>query len=151
MPDSISAKKSDKGSEVHAIWIRTNAYGIAAMTAKDTLAKNLNTLMAQQRPGLSTITGLEEATSRHGCRVGKSTIDRMRHAATPVNLDYIEAIAAVFGFDPWQLLVPDLDPNNPPMLTSAATVVREILRNHQHTSTAVAADSQQAGWVKPKP
>ena len=41
---------------------------------------------------------------------------------TTLNLDYIDAIARVFGLDAWQLLTPNLMPKNPPVLRSVGEV-----------------------------
>ena len=55
-----------------------------------------------------------EWAAAHG--IDKKPIQRAlagQHAAT---IDTIEAIAKAAGILPWQLLVPDLDPSNPPVV-----------------------------------
>lgn len=84
---------------------------------REVLARNLRALMAAS-PTLKTLEAMEEATAKRGGRVGKSTIDRVRQGTTPLNLDHLETIAKVFGLTPWQLLVPDLRPENPQILRS---------------------------------
>lgn len=91
------------------------------MTARETLAENLRNLMAYHHT-YTTTPAIERATADAGCKVGKSTIDRALKGQTTLNLDYIEAIANVFGLDPWQLLAPGLSPKNPPVLKSIGEV-----------------------------
>lgn len=50
--------------------------------------------------------------------VGEATIERMIKGKADVRLDSIEAVARGFGLQAWQLLVPDLDPRNPPVYLS---------------------------------
>lgn len=97
--------------------IEPPAYGIASMSARDVLGANIKVLMDASTDFRST-TALEKATFHKGCKVGKSTIDMAIKGETTLNLDYIEVIAKVFSLDPWQLLTPGLQPNNPPVLRS---------------------------------
>lgn len=84
---------------------------------KEVLAQNLNALMAASED-LGTTMAVEQATAKRSCRIGKSTVHRIRKAETPVNLEYVEVLAKVFGVAPWQLLIPGLDPKNPQVLRS---------------------------------
>lgn len=106
---------------------RPNRYGISDMGVRDTFAENLRTLISMEGP-LSSTLAIERATEAIGCKVGKSTIDRATRSETPINIDYVEAIAAVFGFDAWQMLVPGLQPKNPPILKSVGATEDEIYR-----------------------
>lgn len=99
----------------------TTSYGIAAMSARETLAENLRSLMAAHHL-YKTTTALEKATEDLGLKVGKSTIDRALKCQTTLNLDYIDAIARVYGLDAWQLLTPNMTPKNPPVLRTVGEV-----------------------------
>jgi transcriptional regulator with XRE-family HTH domain len=46
----------------------------------------------------------------------KSTVERIRSGAVACQIDTLASIAKAFDVEPWQLLVPGLDPANPPML-----------------------------------
>ena len=92
-------------------------YGVAAMTARETLATNLRALMDSHHT-YKTTTAIEQATKDNGLTVGKSTVDRALKCQTKLNLDYIEAIAAIYGLDAWQIMTPGLRPKNPPVLRS---------------------------------
>lgn len=102
-------------------------YGIASMSARDVLGSNIKALMDASNEYRSTV-ALERATHHKGCKVGKSTIDRALKGETPLNLDYIEAIAKVFGLDPWQLLAPGMQPKNPPVLRSVGEVEDQMYK-----------------------
>jgi hypothetical protein len=90
------------------------------------VAENLRALMAAH-PDLDT---LEKVTARGGGSNG--TLDRMRRGASSCRLDAIADVARVFCIEPWQLLVPRLDPHNLPHLdmdTNHAQELRAELEN----------------------
>jgi hypothetical protein len=63
--------------------------------------------------------------------VGVGTIGRINDAQTSVGIDVIEAIARVWGLEPWHLLIPNLDPGNPPVAQLTATEVQLYERLRQ--------------------
>lgn len=74
------------------------------------LAANVTILMAAHADELGSNPKLGKRT-----KLGPSAISRLRsgHNAT---LKTLEALAEAFELSPWQLLVPILDPKNPPAL-----------------------------------
>lgn len=102
-------------------------FGIAAMPARETLAENLRALMDSHHTYRTTV-ALEKATESVGIKVGKSTIDRALKCQTTLNLDYIEAIAQVYGLDPWQLMTPGLRPKSPPVLRSVGEAEDQLYK-----------------------
>ena len=44
------------------------------------------------------------------------TLDRIRRMESGCSIDELDKLAKVFELESWQLLVPDLDPTNPPLL-----------------------------------
>jgi hypothetical protein len=91
---------------------------------KDLLAANLKTLM-REREDLNT---LPKITARGGPPNG--VLDRIRRADSACRIDTLAQLARVFGLEPWQLLVADLDPKNPPsieMTSAQASAVRQHL------------------------
>lgn len=76
------------------------------MGARQHLAANLKRLMDAPDSRYPTAKSVEDATARLDKKIGRSTVQRIREAATPVNLDYVEALGLVFGLEPWQLLAP---------------------------------------------
>ena len=94
-------------------------YTMASPPARDVLADNLCALM-KANPQYGKLLLLEQATATRGGgkRIGKTTLANILNRSTPVNLDYVEILAKVFGLAPWQMLVPGLRPNNPQILKS---------------------------------
>jgi DNA-binding Xre family transcriptional regulator len=80
------------------------------VSLQETLGKNLAALM-RRTPALS-------SPKKLAARIGtsKSTVERIREGAVACQLDTLQAIAKAFELQPWQLLVPGLDPSNAPML-----------------------------------
>lgn len=119
------------------LMFKPSEYGIATMSSREIVAKNLRSLMdANERYG-STI-ALEKATAALGCKVGKSSIDRALKCKTPLNLDYIEAIAKVFGLDGWQLLTPGLRPLSPPVLRSVGEAEDQLYKKMSDLAKQIA-------------
>lgn len=80
----------------------------AMANVRKTLAANLNALMAYHAEELGT-----SAKLRDRAKVGGSTVDGARRGTSATSIDSVAAIAGVFGLQPYQLLIPGLDPRNP--------------------------------------
>lgn len=52
--------------------------------------------------------------------VSAATVQRIRAGTHGAGIDILEKIARVFGIQPWQLLVPNLDPASLPALLASA-------------------------------
>lgn len=104
---------------------RPPTYGFATTSCRQTLATNLKALMAANE-NLSTVLQVEHATQTSGLKIGKSTVGRLLNCQTPVNLDFLEVLARVFHLDPWQLVVPGLDPKSPPTLRSISAAEEQL-------------------------
>ena len=101
-----------------------SAHGIAqddgseydpAMDSWDALRRNLTALMDACTDGLrSGPTGVLQLESVTG--IGKSTLYRILdpREKNPTQLDTLEKIARAYELQAWQLLVPRLDPLDPP-------------------------------------
>lgn len=106
---------STKGDERE----RKQEASTASATAK-VLGKNLQTLMASQadlcsNPKLAKRTGL-----------GTGTISRLRNGDVDANLDTLERLATAFHVQPWQLLVPNIEPASLPVLQSVNEQERRL-------------------------
>lgn len=77
---------------------------------RGTLARNLETVM-QKVPAL----GSQPKIAVKG-KLGQSSVGRVLRAEVAVNLDNLEGLAKAANLKPWQLLVPELDPMNPPRI-----------------------------------
>lgn len=79
------------------------------------LAANLGALMAAH-PELRTQAAVAAATRKAGLKIDQKTVSRILKADHAVQIDTLQAIAAAFGIEPYQLLVPGLNPTNPQVL-----------------------------------
>lgn len=73
------------------------------------LADNLNLLFEQR--GITSA-----ATAESALKVPKSTIDRAWHQRSMARVDTVADLAVALKLEPWQLLVPGLNPARPPKL-----------------------------------
>jgi len=84
------------------------------------LAANLAALMAHasdhKDARLSNQVGLESASG-----VSNSTISRYLRQEVAAKIDDVQRLAVAYGLQGWQLLFPNLDPANPPVVPYTAT------------------------------
>lgn len=84
--------------------------------SRSILATNLRALMDHAKdhrhPDLGTLLGIERAT---GEVVKRATLRGILAGTVNVQLETIEAVAAAFEIQAWTLLIPHLDPSNPPV------------------------------------
>lgn len=77
-------------------------------TNKDILSENLKRLMDSHK---HTQGDLHRLT-----KVSQSTIGRIINKQVDATIGTMEVIASKYGLQSWQLLVPELNPSNPPVL-----------------------------------
>jgi transcriptional regulator with XRE-family HTH domain len=82
------------------------------------LAKNLKALLAHG--------GINQSQLAGKAGISHTTIGRVLKGSHAPDLDTLSAIASVFSLTPWQMLVPHLDPSNPPVLQAATAQEREL-------------------------
>lgn len=88
------------------------------------LATNIKELM-KANESLGTQDALGKASG-----IDQRTVGRIINGTNSPRLKQVEAIAGAFGLLPWQLLIPALDPKNPPVceLTRVEKELYEKLR-----------------------
>lgn len=136
----------------------------SAVDIRAILSANLSALMDyardHQHPDLSTLKGIERATNGQATR---TTLRGMRDGTRYVQLDTLEAVATAFDIQPWALLLPDLDPANPPIkpvskteaqlyqrMSKVARDYEQLLREQrvkERTPGAPRADRDSSGKV----
>lgn len=79
------------------------------------LSRNVRALM-DMRPDLDTIRKVVKAS---GTRLSNGKVGRITTASHATDIDTLQALADVFGVQPWQLLVRDLNPHALPRLVDA--------------------------------
>jgi hypothetical protein len=98
-------------------------------TVEQILAKNLKALMeANARRGLGTQMAVAEATRHKGAAIDQTTVSRILRAEVKVQLDTLEAIARAFEVEPYQLLIPGLNPKNPQILRSLSPTEERLYK-----------------------
>ena len=60
--------------------------------------------------------------------VGPGTVSRLKKCETYLQLNTVDALAAVFDLAAWQLLVPGLEPANPPVIALASPAERKLYK-----------------------
>jgi len=80
------------------------------MDIKSVVAGNLNRLKDEYK-----LTNLKMAKR---CGVGEGTIARACNKQSAIGIDNLQAIASAFHLQAWMLLVPDLDPRNPYIISN---------------------------------
>lgn len=78
------------------------------------LAQNLTALMAGK------IDKESQSALKRRSGVAQATIGRILRKEVNYRIETVAALARAFNLEPWQLLVPDLDPGNLPVLRAAS-------------------------------
>lgn len=84
------------------------------------LSANLCRLMDDAEPPI-TQTAVSKVSG-----IPQRTISRIKRGEVSATLNNVEGLAKALGLLSWQLLVPDLDPHNPPLLRSATKEEKEL-------------------------
>ena len=74
------------------------------------------------------------------CGVGIATVQRIQAQKTSVGLAILDKIADRHGLSAWQLLVPGLDPDNPPTLQPVSQKERELYEKIMTAARQIAAE-----------
>jgi hypothetical protein len=82
---------------------------MAKTPSKELLWENLKTLMLHHWQEINLNRLAREA------KIGAASAMRIKESRTSVGLDIVDSVAGVFGLRAWQLLLPDLDPQNVPV------------------------------------
>lgn len=75
------------------------------------LAENLNRLMDSRPPRPSQ----KAIAQRAG--LDQKTVSRILNMSVATSVSAVQGLAAIWELEPWQLLFPDLDPKNPPVVS----------------------------------
>lgn len=107
------------------------------MKAKIILAANLSRAMKLGGAKTRSQLGLKTASG-----VAQATIGRILRAETDATIDTVQALARTLDLEAWHLLVPDLDPKNPPTMKKMtldsedlAVEVAKVLKRYAKTSS----------------
>lgn len=99
------------------------------MNTKKVLADNLKALMH-----FHGITSQNELGRQS--KIDQTTIGRMLNQKNAAQIDKVAAVARVFDLSAWQMLVPDLDPANPPVAQITA-IERDLYERLRAAAEAI--------------
>jgi transcriptional regulator with XRE-family HTH domain len=115
----------------------------SAVSTLAVLSANLKALMAASQDLNS-----QSALGRR-CKIDQRTVGRivlMQHSPT---LRQLDKLAKAFQLSPWQLLVPNLAPTNPPMLAVESESLKAMLHNITTTKVAIEGYLRDEGNTRP--
>ena len=78
--------------------------------------------------------GSQSAASRR-LKLNQRTLGRYMNGESPPNLSLLEYVATGYNLQPWQLLLPGLDPSNPPHLYKQTDQERDLYQRLKSTLT----------------
>lgn len=99
---------------------------------RKTVAENLQRLMDEHVELRS-----QSALARRS-KVPQRTIGRIVNQEVTASLDVLEALSKPFDLQPWQLLVPSIDPKNPPVLRFASAAEEALYKRIVAAATELA-------------
>lgn len=106
-----------------------------------TLWQNVQALMVKRFGSVNL-----NAFSKH-CGIGIATVQRIQAQQTSVGLAIIDKIADRHGLAAWQLLVPGLDPDNPPTLQPVSQKERELYEKIMTAARQIAAEPEARKYL----
>jgi plasmid maintenance system antidote protein VapI len=80
------------------------------------------------------------------CQVGPATVQRIKDQRTSVGLEVLDKIANNFNLSVWQLLVPGLDPTNPPTLQPVSAVEKKLYEKIMTATREIMAAEPTAAY-----
>lgn len=82
-------------------------------------------------------------------KLDQKTADRMVKSENESTLGNVEKVAKVFGLTAWQLLTPNFDATNPPMLAAESQALREMYKKILSTREAIEGVLAKDGNTRP--
>jgi hypothetical protein len=83
-------------------------------------------------------------------KLSLGTVQRLKEQETNIGLEVLDHIAEVFGLQSWHLLIPDLDPSNPPLVL-ISDVEKRFYASIKQTATEFAGVHKRAVESQPQP
>lgn len=75
--------------------------------------------------------------------LGPGTVSRLKACETHVQTDTLDAIASVFELHAWQLLVPNIEPGNAPVLQLASPAERKLYTKFLEFAQAMLKEGEE--------
>ena len=113
------------------------------MVKRETL-RDLKPVVAANLRSLKKYRGMSQDGIAAAAGISQSSVGRAMSGATAADLDTLAGLAKALDVQPWQLLIPDLKPDNLPVLR-AVDAAEEALYERMRTLTAELAELQRRG------
>lgn len=109
------------------------------MRARAILSKNLRTLIEAARQADPRLGAIRKVAEASGGKLTNGTVGRIAAGTHTTDIDTLADLAEVFGLQPWQLLVEDLNPKVLPHLVDAEFLsrIKQIVDGAQATNAAI--------------
>lgn len=90
------------------------------MRAREILSKNLRSLIEDARDSRPHLGAIRKVAEHSGGKLTNGTVGRIAAGTHTTDIDTLADLAEVFGLQPWQMLVENLNPKALPHLADAA-------------------------------
>lgn len=94
--------------------------------ARDVFARNVKAALAKR--GLTVNAEVARQARKLGFDIQATTVRRAKEGKHSPNLDTIEILARVTGYDAWQLLTVSFDASNPPIVREVTEAEKEFYK-----------------------
>lgn len=111
---SASVPHAVRSGQPHTVALHSYRIRMTPKDPKRYLWQNIAALMREASPSVDSV--------RARTKVGRGTVQRIKEGETSVGVDTLQSVAAAFGIEVWQLLVPNIDPDQLPTLNSQLAV-----------------------------
>lgn len=93
--------------------------------------------------------GLTEPQFAKRAKVDQKTVWRVLRGDNEPSLEILSKLAKACGMEPWQMLTPELEPNNPPLLAAQSERLKLVLDNIRNTKEAIEGVLRDQGNTRP--
>lgn len=102
------------------------------LETKDILWQNVKTLMID-RYGKENLNKTVTESAKTVYKISLGSLQRIKKGDTATGIKILDKISGFFGLQTWQLLVPELDPTNPPVYlsTKQKEVMEKLKKSYQ--------------------
>lgn len=116
------------------------------------MRKSMQTVLGENLAALMKGSREHSSPKKLGLKIGmsKSTVERIRAGQVACQVDTLAAIAAAFELQPWQLLVDNLDPRNPPMLRHEDEKLKNLYASLQVAMDRIAEYERGDSAARPR-
>lgn len=78
--------------------------------------------------------------------IGPASVTRIKNQETSIGIDVLEKLASIFDLQPWQLLVPGLNPGNLPVLSVGGKTEQIFYKTLESIRKEIVVMEEQLGY-----